>query len=401
MMAGFCPTPEADIGMVQGLLGSVDCNVRVMAEMGYGALAQPGSPFAPALTAMLTLYVGFLGFQLLLGRGSLRVGDLTVTVLKIGVILALATSWPTYQRVVFDVLFLGPQQLATSMLDAVQPPGSALRGNPFDGLQVAYDEMQRAAAFYSRSSVGLASPLQGGSAGAAFALNAASLMMLVTSLGVMLAAKIVLGLLLALGPIFVALLLFDATRGVFEGWLRACVAFALAPLLATLSLIVQLILIEPHLLRLAEMQATGLTDPAPASAIFLLTLVATGVAVALMAATAIVATGLRLPWSQRQQTSNTATGALATPLQAQPAQAAAAARMEAQPRVAAVAAAVTAQDRRESLRVVAEDAGPRRMSTGQRRDETGGGVSVGTPIGQAYRRAAQPRRAASNVRRDR
>ncbi|MDI1363834.1 MAG: type IV secretion system protein, partial [bacterium] len=359
-MAGFCPTPEPDIGMVQGLLGSVDCNVRTLAEMGYGALAQPGSPFAPALTGMLTLYVGFLGFQLLLGRGSLRVGDLTVTVLKIGVVLALATSWPTYQRVVFDVLFLGPQQLATSMLDAVQPPGSALRGNPFDGLQLAYDEMQRAAAFYSRSSVGLTSPLQGGSAGAAFALNAAALMMLVISLGVVLAAKIVLGLLLALGPIFVAFLLFDATRGVFEGWLRACVAFALAPLLATLSLIVQLILIEPHLLRLAETQAAGLTDLAPASAIFLLTLVATGVAVALMAATAIVATGLRLPWAQRQQASGATTNALAAPLQSQPTQATTA-QMEAQPRVAAVAAAVTAQDRRESLRVVAEEACPRRM----------------------------------------
>jgi type IV secretion system protein VirB6 len=400
-MAGFCATPDANIGLVQGLLGSVDCNVRVMAEMGYGALAQPGSPFAPALTAMLTLYVGFLGFQLLLGRGSLRVGDLTVTVLKIGVVLALATSWPTYQRIVFDVLFLGPQQIATSMLDAVQPPGSALRGNPFDGLQLAYDEMQRAAAFYSQRSVGLTSPLQGGSAGAAFALNAAALMMLVTSLGVVLASKIVLGLLLALGPIFVAFLLFDATRGIFEGWLRASVAFALAPLLATLSLIVQLILIEPHLLRLAETREAGLTDLAPASAIFLLTLVATGVALALMAATAIVATGLRLPWSRRPVSSRTSYASVA-PSQAQPAQATAAAQMiEAQPRVAAVAAAVTAQDRRESLRVVAASAGPRRMSTGQNRDETGGGALAGAPIGQAYRRAAQPRRAASNVRRDR
>lgn len=251
-MAGFCPAPAADIGLVQGLLGSVDCNVRVMAEAGYGALAQPGSSFGPALTAILTLYIAILGFGMLMGRTPLRVGDLTITALKIGAVLALATNWPTYQRVVFDTLFLGPTQLATSMLDAIQPPGSALRGNPFDGLQLAYDELQRSAAYYTQRSLSLASPLQGGNAGAAFGLTLASTLMLLMSLGAVLAAKIVLGLLLALGPVFIALLMFDSTRGVFEGWLRAAVAFALTPLLATLALIVQLVMIEPHLVRLVD-----------------------------------------------------------------------------------------------------------------------------------------------------
>ena len=74
--------------------------------------------------------------------------------------------------------------------------------------------------------------------------------MLFTTLGVVLAAKIVLGLLLALGPVFVAFLLFDSTRGVFEGWLRAALAFAFMPLFATLALVLQLTLLEPYLLAL-------------------------------------------------------------------------------------------------------------------------------------------------------
>ena len=36
-MAGVCAAPQPDEGLVQGLLGSVNCNVRAMAEAGYGA----------------------------------------------------------------------------------------------------------------------------------------------------------------------------------------------------------------------------------------------------------------------------------------------------------------------------------------------------------------------------
>ncbi len=39
---------------------------------------------------------------------------------------------------------------------------------------------------------------------------------------------------LALGPIFIICGLFEGTRGLFEGWLKAAVLFALTPLLAVL-----------------------------------------------------------------------------------------------------------------------------------------------------------------------
>lgn len=400
-MAGFCPATAPDVGLVQSLLGSVDCNVRVMAETGYGALAEPGSFFAPALTAILTLYIAILGFQMLVGRAPLRVGDLTITVLKIGAVLALATNWPTYQRLVFDTLFLGPEQLASSMLNAVQPGGRALQGSPLEGLQAAYDELQLSAAYYTQHALSTSSPLQGGAAGAAFGLNTAALMMLLTSLGVLLAAKIVLGLLLALGPVFVAFLLFDATRGVFEGWLRAAIAFALAPLLAILSLVVQLVLIEPQLLRLAEMRTQGTVDLAPANAIFLLTLVSTGVALALAVATGIVATGFRLPWGRRAQAGSREVGSSIL-TQSPHLQIVQPPQLEAPPRAAAVAAAAAAMERRESHLALVQADGARRISVGSGRDDSGAtAVLRAPPIGQTYRRVAQPRRAASNVRRDR
>lgn len=401
-MAGACPLPQADEGMVRGLLGSVDCNVRAMSEAGYGALAQTDSPMAALLTGLLTLYIGFIGYRLLIGRTPLRVGDLTLSALKIGAVLALATSWPTYQQLVFDTLFRGPEQLASGMLDAVQPSGSLLRGDPFAGLQTAYDELQASAAYFTQRAVGTSSPLQGGNAGAALALNTSAMLMLLTSLGAVLAAKIVLGLLLGLGPLFIAMLLFDATRGVFEGWLRASLAFALAPLMAILGLVVQLTLIEPDLVRLAEMRGEGFVDLAPANSIFLLTLIATGVSLALALAVSVIATSLRL---QRFIPSADASRDISARADRQSNVVAADARVsplsQIEPRAATIAAAAAAMGRRESRADRADGDGGRRVIAGAGRTSDDVRYAASQPIGQTYRRGAQPRQAASNLRRDR
>ena len=400
-MASACPIPQPDDGMIRGLLTSVDCNVRAMSEAGYGALAQANSPMAALLTGMLTLYIGFIGYRLMIGRTPLRVGDLTVSALKIGAVLALATSWPTYQQLVFDTLFRGPEQLASGMLDAVQPSGSLLRGDVFAGLQAAYDELQASAAYFTQHALGTSSPLQGGNAGAALALNASAMLMLLTSLGAVLAAKIVLGLLLGLGPLFVAMLLFDATRGVFEGWLRAALAFALAPLMAIRGLVVQLTLIEPDLVRLADMRSQGLIELAPANSVFLLTLIATGVSLALAIAVAVIATSLRLPRFGAGSTALEIPASVSRGADLVAAGASASRPSQVEPRAAAIAAAATAMERRESNITPSGGDGGRRIGVRPGRADDGPRATVSAPIGQTYRRGAQPRHAASNLRRDR
>ncbi len=398
-MAGFCAMPSPDLGLVQGLLTSVDCNVQTMAEVGYRAVSGPNSQVALALTSLLTIYVAILGIRLLMGLTPLRVGDITLTVLKLALVLGLATSWPTYQNVVFNTLFKGPEELAASMMGAIQPGGSALGANPFIGLQVAYDQLQLAAAYFARTGSIITSPFMGGAPFAAFSLTVASYLMMLTTLGVVLAAKIVLALLLALGPVFVALLLFDSTRGVFEGWLRAALAFAFMPLFATLALVVQLVLIEPHLIALAEMRQANATNLAAATAIFLLSLISAGVSAAGVVGVGIIALGFKLPW--RTATAAEAARAdgrgVVTVGQAYAASPPAAQQL-AQPRVASVAAAAASMDRRD-LRLI-EGAAPQRATTGGRGDAPAE-PGQRTPLGQTHRRVAQPRRAASSARRDR
>jgi type IV secretion system protein VirB6 len=64
--------------------------------------------------------------------------------------------------------------------------------------------------------------------------------MLLSTLGVVLASKVVLAVLLALAPLIAGLMLFEATQGVVEGWIKAMVALAVAPMVATLALSLEL-----------------------------------------------------------------------------------------------------------------------------------------------------------------
>ncbi len=392
-MAGFCPTFSDDLGLVRELLGNVDCNVRAFSEFGYQVVSGPNSQLTFALTAMMTIYVAIFGIRLLLGIAPLRIGDLTVTGIKLGVVLALATSWPTYQHVVFDTLFHGPEQIASAMMEAMQPSDSALRGNPFDGLQIVYDQLQAAGTFFAKLTPVGASPLVGGVSFAGLALNLASFLTLLTTLGVVLAAKIVLGLLLALGPIFIAFLLFDSTRGLFEGWLRAALAFAFAPLFATLALVVHLTLIEPYLLALVQMAASNKPNLPAATAILILSLVAATVSLAGLIGIFIVMTGFRLPWvgtrTGAQGAAGTIPAAAATELLA-------VASRPLPPRVASVSAAAASLERRDQLLESVET--PRRLNLGTPVVADSG--RSGRAYDQTYRRSAQPRRASSITRRD-
>lgn len=397
-MDASCAAPLADAGLVQTLLASTDCNIQNLSSSAYAALAAPNSPVAIALTTMLTLYVAFIGFRMLLGRAPLRVGDLTVSALKIGVVLVLATSWPTYQKLVFDTLFLGPAELASGMLQSVHGPGFADSTSAFGDLQAAYDEMQLSTLYFNQHSLNTVSPLQGGNAGAAMALTTAAQLMLLTTVGVTVAARIVLGLLLGLGPLFVGFLLFDSTRGLFEGWLRASIAFSLTPLLAALGLGVQLTLITPDLVRLAEMRAGAPINTGPANAIFLLTLISTIVSIALIAAIGLIAKGLRLG-SARSTSSREARDGEAARASDISVMARSDAQVTVEPRAASVAAAAAAMERRENRQDLNESSAPRRLEVRRQRTDRET-TALGAPPA-AIRRSGQPRSAASSLRRDR
>jgi type IV secretion system protein VirB6 len=389
-----CAQLPVDAPMVEGLITSVDCRVHDLAETGYGVLASPGSPVGLLLTGLLTLYVVFIGYRLLLGRGGLRVGDATLSVIKIGVVVALATNWSLFQTLVYDLLTKAPAEVGGMLL-------GNLRGqpaNPFAMLQEAFDGLQKSAALMvSRAGPGAAA-MQSGPGFGAFAINTGAMTMILSTLGVLLASKVVLAILLALAPLIAGLALFEATRGLVEGWLKAMIALAVTPLMVTLALSLELAMMTPALRALGEARAAqqfAAFSVEPAVTVLVLSLVFALVVLLGVIALGVIAGGLRLPrglagaaWSDQNASAEAPRYA--------------ASRVEPMSRAATIAAAAVAMDRRDAASPPSSDPiSPRLLTVVSNRD---GATTVNTvpsaPLGHSYRRTPSPRRAASGARRD-
>lgn len=264
----LCPPPAAE-GIVTGLVYSVDCQIHTMVHESYRELVGPGTTFAAVFTAMLTIYIALIGYQLLLGRGGVRLTALPTIALKIGLIMAFVTSWSAYQTVIFSFLFDGPRELLAILLRPVTGANSDIYG----GIEHAYATLSAAASVYGGQANAAGNILQGGPMLGAGVLWLSAIGILIIIIGVILAAKIVLGFLLALGPVFVALFLFDATRGLFDGWLRAALMFAIAPLAANVFGAAMLLMLSPFLMILSKNASLGVFDMGPIITIGLVVIV--------------------------------------------------------------------------------------------------------------------------------
>ena len=221
---------------VAAALRAVDCTAGQVTSEAFGRLFAPGGSMATVLTILLTLYIAIFGLQLLTGRSSLGVRALTPRMITIGLVLTFATSWVAYQSVVWNLVVGGPNQLA-GILTGVDGSATDVFAQKIDVVFLAIQEASQ-----GQDDISAFSP-------PGMMWMGAMLFMLGT-LGLLVTAKIALAILLALGPVFVVMALFNGTRGLFAGWLKGVVMLALAPLFAVLGGTIMLELAVPILSRL-------------------------------------------------------------------------------------------------------------------------------------------------------
>ncbi len=254
-MNGTCEAALGDIGGgIAAALSAVDCVAAQVTAQAFGRLFAPGGTLGPALTVLLTLYVAFFGMSLMLGRSSLSLRALMPRIITIGLVLTFATSWLAFSSVFWNLFIAGPDWLA-GRLTGTQGSATLVFAQKLD---VVFQAVQQAS--------------QGQEDFAAFSppgmMWMGATMLLLGTVGLLVTARIGLALLVALGPIFVVLALFNGTRGLFTGWLKGVVMLALAPLLAVLGGSIMLELAVPVLSALS--QFPGQIDPQAAMAFFLI-----------------------------------------------------------------------------------------------------------------------------------
>lgn len=365
-----------DVGAVRAVLTSVDCHTHDIAQRGYLALTGAGSPFQAALTILLTLYVAVAGYRLVFAPDGARLSDAPRMALKIGAILALVTSWSVFQTLVFDVAAGAPLEISR-MISAPGQAGFALNADPISRLQTAYDQLSTEAERYSKAAGPATAVNVGAMPGAARALSAAGGTLLMANAGLIAVADIAVGVMCAVGPVFIALFLFVQTRGLFVGWLRALLAAAMSSLTAWALAVLMLNALDPWLQTLARQRGQNVVDPNTAmTAAFIVFVFAAG-QVALVIAGSVVALGLRFP-GDRQVAAASVSGA---------AGASEAANMSSAPlsRPAQLADRLQWSDQREVRAVLASaPVAPRTSMTARRRSPEG--LAEPQRIGELYRR---------------
>lgn len=204
----------------------VDAKLDTFLDARAGAMiAEISGP----LRAALVLYVLLYGLAILRGAISEPVIDFAVRSLKLSFILLLAST-PAYSSFVGDALLHAlPDSLAR-----------AIGGTAAPDLGAAFDSFFSRAAYLAEKisqEANLQNPTPWLMSASVYVVGALAAAL---GFGVVLIAKVALALLVALGPIFVACALFDASRRFFFGWLSQAVNYVV--LFGLIIVVFQLIL---------------------------------------------------------------------------------------------------------------------------------------------------------------
>ena len=184
--------------------------------------ARVASILEPAVVTLGTVYVMIWGYLQLTGRIEEPFAAGVKRIVTLAVILGVGLHLWLYNTLLVDTFYNAPTEFAAAVVGASDPV-QTIDAIWNQGGAVA-DQLFRGGSGWGR--IGFA--LSGAVAWALVGLLCVYTMFLLAL------SSIALSVLLALGPLFVALLLFDATRRFFEAWLAQLANYALITILTVM-----------------------------------------------------------------------------------------------------------------------------------------------------------------------
>ena len=300
-MSGY--VVQQQTGFVSSMISFIDWQAKALGSAAWQALSAPGSTLAIVLTGFLTIFIALIGYNLLLGR-SLTVRSGVLAAVKIGAVFALATNWPAYSTLVYGLVTDGPAQIVSDIGRPARVPGSdgtlLQRIDLADGAMVQLAILGPGNPVIARKDIPPA-PFGGFDA---FALGGARILFLLSAIAGLGAVKIMAGLMLALGPFFIAFLMFDNTRSLFEGWIRVLAGAAIAAVGVTITLGLQLALLEPWLAGVLARRLAGEALPSVPTELIVVVSVFALIVLAVLVGCMWLARAFRMApltaWAERQ-----------------------------------------------------------------------------------------------------
>ena len=195
----------------------------------------------PAIVALTAVYVMAWGVCQATGQIEEPLLEGIKRIARVALVFGIGLNLWLYQELIVDTFFTAPNSLAAAMIGA---PDSVTIVDQviFQGGDAAAALIQKGGLFDSNFSYYIAGFIVYGLVGIA-SIYCIFLLSL---------AKVALSILLALGPLYIATLLFDGSRRFFQAWVAQLATFALIAVLV--SLVVGLFM---HLLTTVTAQAAG------------------------------------------------------------------------------------------------------------------------------------------------
>lgn len=238
-------------------LRGVDCAANSMAQAAFNRLFTEGGILGPTLTIILTIFIALLGFALMTGRTRIGLASLTPKMVTLVGVVTFATSWFVFQMFFWNLAVLGPDWIATQLM-GTDGSATTIFADKLDAVMLSLMQASGDGAMDANTSIFSPPGL----------LWSGATMLLLGTVGLLATTKIALAILMGIGPIFIVMALFDATKGLFVGWLKGVVLMAMAPLFAVLGGSLMLELAVPVLSSLAA--NPGEIDVRPAMAFFMI-----------------------------------------------------------------------------------------------------------------------------------
>ncbi|NQX94475.1 MAG: type IV secretion system protein, partial [Erythrobacter sp.] len=161
------------------------------------------------------------GISLLLGRSNLSLRALAPRIVTIGLVVTFATSFAVFSAV-FYTFFVWTPDFVAGILTRTEGSATITFAQKLDVVFIAVQE-----ASIGQTDINVFSPPG--------MMWLGALLLLLGTVGLLVTARIGLALLLAVGPIFVVMALFNQTRGLFTGWLKGMLMLSLTPLFAVVG----------------------------------------------------------------------------------------------------------------------------------------------------------------------
>lgn len=206
---------------------------RILATYIADSTARVADVLEPTIITLGVLYVVIWGYLQLTGR----IDELFITGVKrlvlLAVILGVTLSLWSYNSLIVDSFFNAPAQFAAAMIGAYDSV-TIIDRILFLGDDTAGLLFQKAGIFDGNFSYYLAG----------IAVHVVVDLTAIYTIFLLTLSRIALSVLLALGPMFVALLLFETTKRFFEAWIAQLANYALITVLTVLMAALMLALLS-------------------------------------------------------------------------------------------------------------------------------------------------------------